>query len=97
MKMNRDKLMFLKSEIMNSMTNNGAKKSTEVVFQHLEDGSVTAKYAERRIVYYIRMGYSKIKSWDKVKELYGVKKYYADNKDEYGDIYENKILDTFYK
>nr|MDB4346160.1 hypothetical protein [bacterium] len=97
MKISRNQLIFLKSEIISSMTNNGAKKSIEVVFQHLEDGSVTAKHAERRIVYYIRMGYSKIKSWNTIKELYGVKKYYTDNKDEYGDIYENKILDTFYK
>ena len=92
-RLNKKKLLYIKDELINSMTSNGVKDSISYLLQGLEDGVQDAKYVNNRIAYYIRMDYSKIKDFDMLENIYDRKVYYLNN--ELSDEYEDKIQNTY--
>ena len=92
-KLNKKKLLYIKDELINSMTSNGVKDSISSLLHRLESGRTDAKYVNNRIAYYIRMDYSEIKDFDMLENIYDRKVYYLNN--ELSDEYEDKIQNTY--
>jgi|TARA_R100000426_G_scaffold57871_1_gene41121 hypothetical protein len=92
-RLNKKKLLYIKDELINSMTSNGVKDSISSLLHRLENGRTDAKYVNNRIAYYIRMDYSEIKDFDMLENIYDRKVYYLNN--ELSDEYEDKIQNTY--
>ena len=90
----KKQLLYIRDDIINSIDNVGGKQRLTEIFRSLEMGRVRAKYVVHRLEYYGRMGYTDINTKKKMIDLYNQKMYFEKNKDEYGDLDENKICNT---
>ena len=90
----KKQLLYIRDDIINSIDNSGCKQRLTDLFRSLEMGRVRAKYVVNRLEYYGRMGYTSINTKKKIMDLYNQKMYFEKNKDEYGDLDENKICNT---
>ena len=90
----KKQLLYIRDDVIDSINNVGAKDRLTEVFRALEMGRVRAKYVVNRLEYYGRMGYTDINTKKKIMDLYSQKMYFENNKDEYGDLNENKICNT---
>ena len=85
--MNREQVLAIESDVINKMTNAGAKESLSNLYKRTrEDGRRTpSTLVLNRIRYYIRLGYADL-STEELESLYNKKLYYERN----GDDNENK-------
>ena len=91
----KTQLLYIEDEVINSIDNTGAKERMMQLFNSLKHSTlIRTRYVVNRLEYYGRMGYTDINTKEKIKELYNQKMYFEKNKDEYGDLNENKIYNT---
>ena len=85
--MNREQILAIEDEVIDGMTNAGAKESLSTLYKRTrEDGRrYPSTLVLNRIRYYIRLGYTDL-STGELETLYNKKLYYERN----GDINENK-------
>ena len=85
--MNREQILAIEDEVINGMTNAGAKESLSNLYKRTrEDGRrYPSTLLLNRIRYYMRLGYSNLTT-EELESLYDKKRYYERN----GDINENK-------
>tara|TARA_R100000231_G_scaffold137377_1_gene113688 strand:+ start:2692 stop:2973 length:282 start_codon:yes stop_codon:yes gene_type:complete len=85
--MNREQILAIEDEVIDGMTNAGAKESLSALYKRTrEDGRrYPSTLVLNRIRYYMRLGYSNLTT-EELESLYDKKMYYERN----GDINENK-------
>ena len=94
MKYNEKAWLSIENEIVDSMTNAGAKDSIRTWYWRYRKEHIQLAELRHGILRLIKQGYSVLNDMDDIQNLYDRKEYYRINKEEYGDYYENEIYNT---
>ena len=93
--------LSIEEEIVDSMSNAGAKESVRTWYWRykgsedaLAPSPISLGELRHGILRLVKQGYSTLQDMDDIQELYDRKEYYRVNKEEYGDYYENTIYNT---
>ena len=86
--------LLVEEEVISSMIGSGPKESAKLVYEQYKKDRTSFAEMKYGIMRLIKGGYSTLKGYEELVNLYEEKEYYTINKDEYGDYYENKILHT---
>ena len=93
-KYNEKAWLSIENEIVDSMTNAGAKDSIRTWYWRYRKEHIQLAELRHGILRLIKQGYSVLNDMDDIQNLYDRKEYYRINKQEYGDYYENEIYNT---
>lgn len=88
--MSKKQIIYIKEDILNSFTTPSSKDRISKLLDSLEQGRIRPKYLMDRVAYLIRMGHSDLQKIEQLQEIHDYKMYLEKNKDEYGEINENK-------
>ena len=88
--MKKKELLYIENEVIDSMINSGAKARMKRMYAKMKINTrkTTSTMVTNTIWYYIRLGYSTMKSRNDLDNLYGSKLYYERNR---SDTNENEI------
>jgi hypothetical protein len=90
--MKKVQLLSIEGIVIDSMINNGAKQTLRRMFNEVRVGSRRTPSLLKQIIYYIRLGYSTLESYDDVERLYRYSLYLERNGDKNED--ENILAES---